>query len=334
MKKIFAVLLASLLILAGLPGCAGGSEKVKIGVSMGAGPAIRWDSEKVYMEERAEELSIDIEVRLNRNEEEKTQYQDCVELIDSGIDTLILMPRVVTEVGEIMAYAKEKGVPVISYARVILGEPVDLYVGYDSEAMGQKMGQYLAELVYEGDYILFKGDEKDSNAGLLYDGAMRYIDPIRGDINVLLDTAVEGWDPALAKEMVKEAVAANGNHVDAILAPNDKIAGACVEALEELGVTEAVAITGMDAEADALKRVVNGKQGMTIYMDLRELACTAVDEAVHMAKGEKVNTNAEYDNNSGSAIDANLIVGKLVVKENIDRVLIDGGYFTKEEIYG
>lgn len=333
MKKIKMLLIVIALAAVALPGCAKEEKSMKIGVSIGAGSAARWDLEKVYMEECAEEIGMDIEVRLNRTDEPKTQKEDCVELIDSGIGALILMPRVVTDVGDIMEYAEEKGVPVISYARVILGEPVDLYVGYDSEMMGQKMGQYLAELVYEGDYILLRGDEKDNNAKLLYEGAMRYIDPIKDNINILLDTSVEGWDPDAAKKMVLDAVSANGNHVDAILAPNDKIAGACVEALEELGIQEKVVITGMDAEIDALRRITQGEQDMTIYMDLKELASTAVDEATHMAKGEKVNKNAEYDNQSGKAVDANLILGQVVTKENIDRVLIDSGYYTKEEIY-
>lgn len=333
MKKAIAVFIVIVLTAVGLPGCAKEQENMKIGVSIGAGAAARWDSEKVYMEEHAEEIGMDIEVRLNRTDEPKTQKEDCIEMIDSGIGALILMPRVVTDVGDIMKYAEKKGVPVISYARVILGEPVDLYVGYDSEMMGQKMGQYLSELVYEGDYILLSGDEKDNNAKLLYEGAMRYIDPIKDNINILLDSSVEGWDPDVAKEMVLDAVSANNNQVDAILAPNDKIAGACVEALEELGITEKVVITGMDAELDAARRIAQGKQDMTIYMDLRELASTAVDEAAHMAKGEKVNMNAEYDNQSGEAIDANLILGQAVTGENMDRILIDSGYFTKEEIY-
>lgn len=332
-KRIFVVFIAILLAVSSLSGCTQKKKDIKIGVSIGAGPATRWDMEKTYMEEHAKELNVPIEVRLNRTDKPKTQHEDCIEMIDSGIDVLILMPRVVTEVGEILEYAKKKNVPVISYARVILGKPVDLFVGYDSEMIGQKMGQYLSELVYEGDYILLRGDLADNNATLLYDGAMRYIEPIKKDINILLDGTVAGWDPAAAKQMVADAVAANGNHVDAILAPNDKIAGACAEALEELGVTNRVVITGMDAEIDAAKRIVQGKQDITIYMDLKELAITAVDEAAHMAKGETVNANAEFDNQSGDAIDANLIVGQVVTKENLDKILIDSGYFTKQQVY-
>lgn len=333
-KKSIVWSLVFCLLATAFTGCSSVPKTVKIGVSLGVGAATRWDQEKVYMEERAKDLGADIEVRLNRTEEVKSQYEDCVELIDSGIHVLILTPRDASKAGDILAYAKEKNVPVINYARVVLGEKVDLFVGYDSERIGQKLGQYLVETVFQGDYIILRGDSGDNNAQLLYDGAMRYIDTVKEDINILLDTAVEGWSPDKAKELVMQTVSANGNQVDAILAPNDALAGACALALEELGVQKHVTITGMDAQLDAVKRIVAGTQDMTIYMDLKELAYIAVDEAVHMAKKEDVNVNANFDNGCEGGVQANLITGQLIMKENLDSILIDGGYFTRDEVYG
>lgn len=309
-------------------------KDVKIGVSIGVGNAIRWENEKRYMEARAKELGANIEVRLNKTNTPKTQQEDCREMIDKGIDVLILTPRSVANVDNILEYAKSKNVPVICYARVVLGKKIDLFVGYDSARIGQKMGQYISEAVYKGDYILLRGDSGDNNAALLYEGAMRYISQIRSDINIILDCAVPGWSPSEAKRMVKEAISANGNRIDAILSPNDKIAEACAEALEELGIKNHVAITGMDAELEAVRRIVKGRQDVTFYMALKELSATAVNEAFHMARGEKVNVNADFDNHSGGTVPSNLITGQLVTKENLNKVLIDSGYFTKEEVYG
>lgn len=316
------------------PDKAQNGDPVKIGVSFGVGDASRWVSEQQYMENRAAELDVEIEVRLNKTDEPKTQTEDCIEMIDGGIDVLILTPRDVNNVQDILAYAKQHNVPVVDYARAITNEDVDLFVGYDSDRIGQTLGQYLTELVDEGDYIILSGDPGDYNAELLNEGALRYIDPIRSDINVILETSVPGWSPDAAKQLVYDAVSANGNSVDAILAPNDKIAGACREALDELGITDPVIITGMDAELDAAKRVVDGKQSVTVYMDLEELATTAVDEACHLARGEAVNANADFDNGTENGITANLITGKLVTKENLDKILIDSGYFTREDVYG
>lgn len=332
-KRILCCFLAGMLLI-GVVGCAKSAEDVKIGVSFGVGEAARWPKEKTYMEERAKELGISLEARLNTTDE-PTQFEDCKELIDSGIDVLILIPRDAKNVGDIIDYAKSKNVKVVSYARVVLDENYDLFVGYDSGRIGQTMGQYLVEMADTGDYIILKGDPGDSNATLLYDGAMRSIDPIRENINVILEEAVPGWSPEEAKKMVLDAVKANGNKVDAILAPNDKLAGACIEALKELGIDPgSVAITGMDAELDAVKRVVAGEQSMTIYMDIKELANKAVDQAYNMAMGKDADTNSKFDNGSETGVDASLITGQTVTKQNIDKILIDSGYFTKEEVYG
>lgn len=309
-------------------------DGVKIGVVFGVGAAARWPQELKYMEERASELGIGIETRLNTTDEPKTWKDDCIELIDSGIDVLIITPRNVNEVKDISAYAKEKKVKLISYARAVLNSEVDLFVGYDSGRIGQLMGQFLTEIAYKGDYIILSGDIEDHNATLLYDGAMRFIEPIKGNINILLDEAVAGWSADSAKQMVIDAVSTNGNKVDAILAPNDKIAGACVAALNELGVTTPVVITGMDAELEAAQRIAAGTQSMTVYMDLKELATIAVDEANRMAQGHEPEVNAKFDNGTPEGINSNLITGKVVTKENLDKMLIDSGYFTREQVYG
>ncbi|NMS88566.1 substrate-binding domain-containing protein [Clostridioides difficile] len=334
MKRLICLICIAVLFLVSLSGCENAKQSVKIGVSFGVGSATRWQHEKEYMEQQAKKLGADIEVRLNQTDKPKTQKQDCFEMIDSGIDVLILTPRDVNKVKEILDYAKEKNVPVINYARVVLGEKVDLFVGYDSSRIGQRLGQYLSEIVYDGDYIILQGDSGDNNAKLLYQGAMRYISPIKDNINILLDAPVKSWSPDEAKKMVIEAVRSNNNNIDAILAPNDKIAGACVDALKELGISKHVVITGMDAEIDAAKRIVEGTQDITIYMDLNQLACTAINEAVHMVNNETINVNSEFDNQSGGTIKANLITGQLVTRENLDKILINSGYFTKEQVYG
>lgn len=110
------------------------------------------------------------------------------------------------------------------------------------------MGQHLTEKVYHGDIIVLKGDVNDFNTPFLYYGAMKYIKPLieNGKLNMVLDAYVPKWSPAEAKKLVKEAVAANGNRIDAIFASNDRLAGAAAEALEELHVTNHAVITGMD----------------------------------------------------------------------------------------
>ena len=237
---------------------------------------------------------------------------------------MIITPSNTRKVDDILMYAKQKNTKVVSYARAVMGGSVDLFVGYDCYKIGQNMGQHLTEKVYHGDIIVLKGDVNDFNTPFLYYGAMKYIKPLieSGKLNMVLDAYVPKWSPAEAKKLVKESVAANGNRIDAIFASN-----------EELHVTNHAVITGMDAELAAIKRILAGTQDATIYMDLRELAYAAVDEAYNLATKKKVNVNSELGSDGSNKINAFLINGKVVTRENINKVLIEPGHFTKEDIY-
>ncbi|CAK7039064.1 substrate-binding domain-containing protein [uncultured Phascolarctobacterium sp.] len=334
LKKIVGVLCILVLVLS-MAGCSETLKKPKIGVSFGVGGASRWPKEKIFMELRAQELGADIDVRFNTGDKPTTQDEDCKELIDSGIDVLILIPRDVRKIDEVLTYAKKKNVKIISYTRAVLDQRVDLFIGYDTYKIGQNMGKHLAERVYKGNFIILKGDKGDFNTELLYTGAKKYIEPMVGSgVTIILDDYVPGWSADRAKAMVIEAALKNGNKIDAILTPNDGLAGGAAAAVAELGLKNNVVITGMDAELPAVKRIVDGKQDMTVYMDLKSLAATAVDKAYAMARGEKVTANAELDAPTGEQIKAYLITGKMVTKENLDKTLIETNYYTKEQVYG
>lgn len=332
MKKITTLCICLLLFSAFLTGC-GKDKTPKIGVAFGVGPAARWQQEKAYMEDYAKQLDVPLEVRMNTDEEAKPLADDCYELIDSGIDVLIIRPRDVFGMKDVVDYAREKNVKIISYDSLIEEQPVDLFVGYDSEHIGQRMGRFLSELAPKGDYILLWGDT-NRNVKSMYAGAMKFLEPLNGDINILVEAEIPGWSSEEAKKIVKETVAANGNNVDAILAFNDTMAGAAIEAINELGITKPVYVTGMDAQIDAVRRIVEGTQSCTAYMDLKSLATTTIDKAVDLAHNGSLKANAEIDNDSGSIIPCYFLTRQLVSKENIDRILIESGYYTDEEVYG
>lgn len=332
MKKIVSFCLVIVFLL--LPaGCGEQNKQVKIGVSFGVGPAARWPLELQYMEEKAKKLGVEIETRLNKGDTEKTQEQDCIELIDSGIDVLIYTPRNIYDTKGVIDYAREKGVKVISYARLVWEEKIDLFVGYDTNLIGKEMGKYATEKVYQGDYIILKGDKNDFNTQAVYDGMMTYVNQNKDSINIILDDYVSGWDAAIAKEMVKKAVQQNQNDVDAILAPNDKLAGAARQALVELGIQKEVLITGMDAELEALQRIACGTQSSTIYMDLKSLAYEVVGSAVTLIKDEKIEANTELNNGAKKDVKAYLINGEIVTKENLADKLKKMTISNPEDVY-
>lgn len=317
-----------------LSACQRPQKKVFIGVSVSAMNAVRWDRDVFFMEKRAKELGAKIEMIVSDSDPEQ-QYEECKGLIDQGIDVLILTPGSAIKAADIVKYAHENKVKVISYDRVVLFEPVDLIVTFDGNKVGEIQGKYLIETVDEGNYVILLGDEGDTNSMLLYDGAMKYIEPLvkSGKIQILTQENVPDWSSEEAGKIIQKILKKYPDGIDGILAPNDTIAGGCHDALVKAGVDRDVAITGMDADLEALKRIIRGEQDITVFKDIRVLASTSVEQAVKLGKREKPDSNSILDNLSSVPAITLYIEPQLVTKENIERVLIQSSYYTKEEVY-
>lgn len=329
------LLLCLFLALSYLAGCESGPPP-KIGISFGVGNAVRWTKEIGYMQDRAMALGVEAEVRFNKTDTPKTQVEDCKEMIDNGIAVLVLVPRDARKVEEILTYAKKKNVKVVSYARAIMGEKIDLFVGYDTYRIGKNMGLHLTERVYKGNIAILKGDMNDFNTALLYDGGMTHIRPLieQGDMKVILDEYIPGWSAEIAKKLLTEAIMKNDYKIDAVFAHNDTFAGVAAEVVKGLGIQNTVIITGMDADLAAARRIAVGTQDMSVYMDLKDMAYTAINEAYNLAVKKKPTVNSRFNNESDFKIDAYLVNGKLVMRSNLDKVLIETGVYTREQVYG
>lgn len=316
-----------------LSGCMDADTR-KIGISMGAGNAARWEEELGYMVERANMLHLNTSVRFRKNGSSELQAQDCKELIDSGIGVLILLPRDASNIHEILTYAHKNKVKVIIYAKAVTESNIDGFIGYNLYKIGQAQGKYIADNVQNGHIAILKGLKNGFNCRLLYYGAMNKLQPLLGDkgSKVILDEFTE-WSPAKAKELLAAAVADNDGKLDAVLAQNDVLAGAAAEVVAELGLQNRVIIVGMDAELPALQRMVQHRQDATVYMDLKPLAYAAIDSAYYMLAPNIENTY-EQQTGDGLKMHSHLLDGKLVTRETMDAVLFKPGHVSRQAVYG
>ncbi|KPI55088.1 hypothetical protein IM33_07680 [Clostridioides difficile] len=56
----------------------------------------------------------------------------------------------------------------------------------------------------------------------------------------------------------------------------------------------------------------------------------ANNKAAYMDKNEPLNSSSEFDNQSSVTVEANLITGQLVTRENLDKIFIDTAHFSKK----
>src|SRR5258708_10691478 len=163
--------------------------------------------------------------------------------------------------------------------------------------MGKMQAPYDLAHAPKGNYVLIGGSPTDNNAILLREGQMSVLKPAidRGDIKIISDQFAKEWRAEEAHRITEDALTKTGNNIQAIVASNDGTAGGAVSALPPQLLGK-VLVTGQDAALDAVQRVAQGEQTMTIYKPIQPLAFSAVDSAIKLGRGEKVEAKDKLNN--------------------------------------
>lgn len=305
---------------------------VKIGFSMDTLKEERWQRDKDLVEQHAKEVGAQSFI-LVANGDDAVQTKQADSLLTQGVDVLIVAPHNGTVAASIVEAAHKQCVPVISYDRLIKNSDVDLYVSHQVVKIGEMQASYLLQRVPKGNYLLIGGSPTDNNATLLHDGQMNILKPAvdRGDIKIVADQPSKEWMASEAMKNTENALTQNNNNIQAVVAANDGTAGGVIQALGKLAGNP-VLVTGQDAELPACRRIVEGTQAMTIYKPIQPLAYSAVDAAVKLANGEKVDAKDKINNGK---IDVPAILQEPVAvdKNNMMNTVIKDGYHKLEEVY-
>jgi D-xylose transport system substrate-binding protein len=164
----------------------------------------------------------------------------------------------------------------------------------------------------------------------------KFIQPLitSGQVKVVMDQAIKDWQPSEAQKLMEQALTAQDNKIDAVLAPNDGTAGGCIQALNAQKMAGKVPVTGQDAELSAAIRITRGQQSMTVYKDTRLLGQKAIELAIKMAKGESLAGDlTKQVFNKKINVPSVLLVPTIVDKNNLEKVLIETGYLKREQVY-
>jgi D-xylose transport system substrate-binding protein len=311
------------------------NRKIKIGFSMATVREERWQRDREAFEKRCKELDVECSIPVADNNKEK-QANDVDNLLTQGIDVLVIAPDDATQAASMVDKAKAQGVPVISYDRLINSDKIDLYVSHQVPVIGRKIAEYALEKVPKGNYVMVYGDAADNNSLIMKRAQMEVLQPAidRQDIKIVAEQHARGWSKEEALKIVENALTQNNNNVQTIVASNDGTAGGAVEALSTQNLIGKVLVTGQDAQIDALQRIAEGRQTMTIYKAIIPLANTAVDSAIKLARGEALTNSQPFRNDTlGKDVPAILLEVTSVDKNNLMDTVIKDGYAKYEDIY-
>jgi D-xylose transport system substrate-binding protein len=320
--KLFPLLLM-LLVSGGMVMAKGSSEgkagKIVIGVSLPTQREEIWVKGKEAMEAEAARLGVEIRIMM-ADADINVQASQVENLLSQGINALILSPVDSDAVSTMVEKAKADKVPVVCFARLANNCDVDYYVTCDNIQVGELQGKYLIDHVPAGSNIVVMSGAPTDNLALLFkQGAMNIIGPAAqaGKVKIVTDLAVENWLPDNAMKIVENSLTQNKNNIRGILAPNDGTAGGAIQALDAQGLKGKVVITGQDAEAAAIARILAGEQSMTIYKDIVAQAVATVQAAKQIAEGNKASlTVSSRTNNKKMDVPTLNVPPTIITKDN------------------
>jgi putative multiple sugar transport system substrate-binding protein len=324
-----------------------------VGISMPTKTSTRWISDGESMVKSFQELGYETDLQFADNDI-PNQIAQIENMVTKGADVLVIAAIDGSTLSDVLAKAKEAGVLVIAYDRLITKTPnVDYYATFDNFGVGVIMGQQIEEgldlknAAGPFNIELFGGSPDDTNAFYFYDGAMSILQPYIDSGKLVVQSGQMGmdkvgtlrWDGTVAQARMENLLSANytDKRVDAVLAPYDGLSRGIIAALKGVGYGTAdqpmPVITGQDAEVASVKAMIAGEQTYTIFKDTRELAAQTAKMVDQALKGETVDVNdtTTYDNGV-KVVPSYLLTPHSVDITNYEELLIDSGYIKPEDL--
>ena len=313
----------------------GAGTAVRIGFSIATDTFIieRWNKDIKIFTSAAQDLGAEVALQMSAGGTQ-AQIEQVRYLFSQDIDVLVLLPHDTDELASVAKQALDRGIPVVSYDRLIQGVPVTAYISFDNEQVGRLFGQALIKEVPRGRYLIVNGSVRDNNSYRVNEGLHEVLDPYiqRGQVEVVDEIWLDAWSSDEAMVKIGE-VLERTTDIDAISAANDQLANAAIQLLAERRLAGDVAVVGQDADLLSTQRVVEGLQLMTVYKPIYQLATRAAELAVAIAEDRLPEPDRYVTNGSGVDIPYFVEEPIAVFRENMDETIIRDGFHSAEDVY-
>ncbi len=306
-------------------------NKIQIGMSFDSFVIERWQRDRDVFVSIAKEQGADVNVQ-NANGDIEEQKRQIDYFIQKGMDVIVIVCVDSDSIGEQVQRAKEAGIKVIAYDRLINKADVDLYITFDNAMVGTMMAQAFIDQGLAGGNVLMLGGSTADNNVPMVEGAFIELAQENG-INILDSMHAEGWKAELAAAYIYDHMD-TVVQADAIMCGNDNLASQVVHALAEKRLAGKILLVGQDADLEACQRIVEGTQLMTVYKPVENLAKKAAECAVMLARGEKLTDDSLSSISDGeNDVPCIMLTPISVTKDNITEVIINSGFHLKEDVY-
>ena len=235
------------------------------------------------------------------------QAEQINNMLDDGIDALIVTPVDWQEIVPVLQRAKEKGVIVIVVDSDASDDTLaDCTITSDNYDAGVKAAEYAIQQGGEKRFVIMTHNAAKSGI----DRVRGFKDTIAGhdNISVVKEVECEG-QLELAEPAMKEIIE-SGISFNAVFALNDLAGVGAVAALEEKGLVGKVDVYGVDASPDTKAMIKENIMTASAAQFPSEIGMTAADTLYRLLNGEKCEKQI-------------LVPVELVTRDNVERYGVD-----------
>ncbi|MEQ6359653.1 monosaccharide ABC transporter substrate-binding protein, CUT2 family [Thermoanaerobacter thermohydrosulfuricus] len=334
-------------------------KQLAVGIVLPTKDEPRWIQDETRFQDALKNTPYSAEILFSQGDPAK-EKANVETLLSKGIKVLILCPHDANAAAASAEAAKKAGVKVISYDRLILNtDAVDYYVTFDSVQVGKEQGQYLVDhATGKGNPLyLYAGALSDNNSFLFFQGAWEVLQPkiadgtfviansdkavalkdkkdlTRDEMASIIGQITTNWDFNTAKNLAQANLAKAPKNLKGnvfILAPNDGTARSIADTFKADPDIKSYVITGQDAEKPSIQYIIDGKQSMTVFKDVRILVKDAINAALTYLDGKTPEATKTY-NNGVKDVPSKPSPVQVVDKNNVKQVLIDSGYYQESD---
>lgn len=327
----FVVFLIALVATIGLAGCAAETPSVSLMADTATTEAATLTAEAtktpftialvmktltnpffVEMEKGARQAEQDLGIELivkTGTQETSIEQQIAIvhDLIDDGVDAIVIAPADSTQLVPVLAQAQKAGIVIINIDNQLDAKSVSAqkmqetpYISVDNEEGAYQSAKYVSDQLTEpAEVIILEGIRTAKNADDRRQGAERAFGENPNVTVVAKETA--NWKIDEAHDI---AATLFGMHPDtrAVFAANDMMALGVIRYLEEMG-RQGVLVAGYDALEEAKIAIDAGKLAATVDQQAAQQGYLGIEYAVKALEGKSLPANT-------------LIDTKLLTKEN------------------
>lgn len=268
-------------------GGGGGDESYRIGVSFYSNVIPLYVEMQEGMEDKAEELGVELEFAYGDNNAEN-QANQINTFITTGVDLILASPVDAAALTPAYQQARQAGIPILSVANAVENEAdEDAYIGPDLvEQSARTMERVIEGMGGSGKLLLMTGPPQIAFVQAQIEGWEQVLAE-NPDIEVVDQVVVPDLSTAGAVDAASAALSANPD-VSGILASIDDMALGAVQAADSAGIEpEEIFIAGWDGGPAAVEAIEAGTYDLTLSQKPYTWGQIAIETAVDWLNGEK-----------------------------------------------